>query len=393
MSRPAPGQSSEEMKVCSALFTQQLICILCVGMLCCSSENGVLRRCAQGTSQSSELVCRCCGTQFRTQKDARQKTALAGPIHLRCIRDEKKQGAETGQKRAHSPSAEQQTLVRRRLEHSSLLDLKPHQFETFQSHGFLRLKGFALSRDIAWKIVAYRPRGGGEDIAGKVKQHAASTQPLAEALKEWNTLLHNITTALGIDSAALHMVDPKVLVAKVGHGLQSVHWDGARDESSRDKFSGILICSSGHNGTALPTFPADEHLSFSNDPTKMQDVAHLLDSEHYASEPVHAGDIIFFRQSTPHFGVKNESSKDDRVVLFSMLSKSQEPDQDANQTFPWGFIGQAYGWDSQRFAEALVEGREFSPLSRMEPAERAAARTCLQRRGLLHQYNGTAATP
>lgn len=267
----------------------------------------------------------------------------------------------------------------------------------FRTHGLLRLKGFDLSRAIAWKIIARRPRSGGEIIAGKVTQHDVASDPLlAAALKEWDDLLHAIAAALGVvfsESAPLYMVDPKILVAKSGHGLQSVHWDGARNAESAGKFSGILFCSNGHYGTAMPNFPEDERLSFSNIPEEMNAVVHLLGSEHDAAEPVQPGDIIFFRQSTPHFGVKNESTKDDRVVLFSILSPSSAENQDEEQTFPWGFIGHASGWESLAFAQSLVEGREFSPLSRMEPADRAAARACLERHGLWKQYSVTAAKP
>jgi hypothetical protein len=327
---------------------------------------------------------------------ARQKTSAAGPIHDYCIHREKKE-RETGQKRAHSPSAEQQTLVRRRIVQSSLLDLTSPQVEMFQTHGFLRIKGSVDSRAIAWKIIARRPRSGGEIIAGKVKQHDIASDPLlAEALKEWDRLLQAIAAALGIasgDSAPLYMVDPKVLVAKPGHGLQSVHWDGARDAASAGKFSAILFCSNGHHGTAMPNFPEDERLSFSNIPEEMNAVVHLLGSEHYAAEPVQPGDIVFFRQSTPHFGVKNDSTKDDRVVLFSMLSPSSAENQDEEQTFPWGFIGHASGWESQAFAQSLVEGREFGPLARMVHVHRKVARDCLERHGLLQQYDVTGAKP
>jgi hypothetical protein len=85
--------------------------------------------------------------------------------------------------------------------------------------------------------------------------------------------------------------------------------------------------------------------------------------------------------------VKNESTKDDRVVLFSMLSPSAAENQDDQQTFPWGFIGNASGWDSLAFALSLVEAREFSPLARMIPAHRKAARACLKHHGLLQQYD------
>jgi hypothetical protein len=372
----------------------QLTVLLFVGVPCCFPESGVA--CAHlpaaPQQRSAHLVCRCCGTKFSSAKDARQKTAVAGPIHDYCIHREKK-GKETGQKRVHSPSVEQQIVARRRIEQSSLLDLTPQQVRMFQSHGFLRLKGTEKTRVIAWKIIARRPRSGGEIIAGKVKQHDVASDPsLAEALEEWASVLHIIAKELGVgssESASLHMVDPKILVAKPGSGLQSVHWDGARDAQSAGKFSGLLFCSNGHHGTAMPRFPADDHLSFSNIPEEMNAVIHLLGPEHYMSEPAQPGDIIFFRQSTPHFGVKNESTKDNRVVLFSILSPSPAENQDEEQTFPWGFIGHASGWDSLAFAQSLIDGREFSPLARMVPEHSKAARTCLQRHGLLQQYNVT----
>jgi hypothetical protein len=392
MSRPADGQSREGKRPFSLFLTHQLTCILFVGVPCCFPESGISCGGVPDTQPPSRvhLLCRHCKKTIHVEKKAREKNSAAGPIHLNCMYDERKAG-ETGQKRAHSPSAEQQIVARRRMEQSSLLDLTPEQLKMFQSNGFLRLKGTEKSRAIAWKIIARRPRSGGEIIAGKVKQQdVASDSALAEALEEWNVLLLSIVKELGIESSEsppLYMVDPKILVAKPGSGLQSVHWDGARDAESAGKFSGLLFCSNGHLGTAMPTFPADDRLSFSNIPEEMNAVVHLLGREHYLSEPAQPGDIIFFRQSTSHFGVKNESTKDDRVVLFSMLSPSSAENQDEQQTFPWGFIGHASGWDSLAFALSLVDGRESSPLARMIPAHRKAARACLKHHGLLQQYD------
>ena len=137
----------------------------------------------------------------------------------------------------------------------------------------------------------------------------------------------------------------------------------------------------------MPGFAADDRFSFSNSREELWKVTHLLDPEHYVSEPVQPGDILFFRQSTPHFGVKNDSTKDDRVVLFSVLSPSPAEGQDEEQTFPWGLIGQAFGWDSLPFAKSLVENRDFDPLSRMTPQDRKAARACLERHGLWQLFH------
>jgi hypothetical protein len=138
---------------------------------------------------------------------------------------------------------------------------------------------------------------------------------------------------------------------------------------------------------ALPTFVPDERFSFSDKRDDLRQVAHLLDPALYASQPVQPGDIIIFRQSTPHFGVRNESAKDDRVVFFCMVSPTDEEGQDAQQTFPWGFMGQAFGWNSYPFAKCLVEHKEFDPLGRMEPADRRAASQCLKSHGLRSQYD------
>lgn len=142
--------------------------------------------------------------------------------------------------------------------------------------------------------------------------------------------------------------------------------------------------------TACPLFPTNEALSFSADPAEMRSVAHLLEESNYKSVPVYPGDIIFFRQSTPHFGVANTMQQGNRVMLFSVLSPTAEQGQDAFQVFPWLYHGKAFGYDSFEFAKALVEGRAHDPVIRIGRDEGAAraeeARKCLRAWDLLEQY-------
>src|SRR5690606_17259122 len=133
----------------------------------------------------------------------------------------------------------------------------------------------------------------------------------------------------------------------------------------------------GSSSTALPTFPANDALSFSSSPSEMQSVAHLLKPQLYESRPVFPGQLILFRQSTPHYGVRSSGENGQRLVLFSVLSPSSKPAQDALQVYPWPYIGAAFGWNSREFARALVENKAHKPLDRcavpshLEHAERS----------------------
>jgi hypothetical protein len=139
----------------------------------------------------------------------------------------------------------------------------------------------------------------------------------------------------------------------------------------------------------------------------MQSVAHLLEEEHFESPPANAGDLIFFRQSTPHKGVKNTLAQDARVIFFCILSRFPEPRQDQFQVFPWLFSGVAFGFESFEFAASLVTSKKHEPIWRMvnldEPrpeeltkagsmkawkrAEEKRLRTLLARHDLLSEYD------
>jgi hypothetical protein len=189
----------------------------------------------------------------------------------------------------------------------------------------------------------------------------------------------------------MFVVDSKLLLAPPGKGQQAVHWDTARHPASSSQYSCILYCSNGCFSTALPRFPANDALNFSMDPAAMRPVAHLLNVENYESLPVSAGELVFFRASTPHFGVRNTMPQGNRVVLFSMLSADSKPGQDELQVFPWLYIGYAFGFDSCEFAQALVDGKEHKPLVCIKgdetPEAYEATVACLKKWGLFEMYH------
>jgi hypothetical protein len=232
------------------------------------------------------------------------------------------------------------------------------------------------------------------EIAGKVRQtDLSAAADFAPIRAQWQALVREAAASVGVATDQLHVVDQKLLVAPPNPkgGLdQPVHWDCARDAAAATKFSCLLFCSTGSFSTALPRFGANSALSFSHDPAVMRSVAHLLRPQEYDSVPAFPGDIIFFRQSTPHYGVKNSCPKGERVLLFSMLSPSPASGQDERQVFPWLFIGAAFGWESKEFAQALVGHKAHGPVERIandagRKARNSAIR-CLRRWDLFDSY-------
>jgi hypothetical protein len=215
---------------------------------------------------------------------------------------------------------------------------------------------------------------------------------LARRIQEdWTELVKQTASSVGVDAAEMFVVDSKLLLSPPGKGQQAVHWDTARTPASASLYSCILYCSNGCSSTALPRFPINDAFNFSTDPAAMRPVAHLLKATNYESLPVSAGDLVFFRSSTPHFGVRNTMPQGNRVVLFSMLSANSQTGQDALQVFPWLYMGSAFGFESIEFAQELVESREHKPLVYIKGDESAAAYeatvACLKKWNLFEKYN------
>lgn len=266
---------------------------------------------------------------------------------------------------------------------SSALSLREH----FCVFGHARVPPSARSASLAWQIMQLSHRARGEEIAGQVKQ-LQLTDP--QLLAEWSAVARETAAAVGVDSPEF-LVDAKLLLAAPKRGLQSVHWDTARSREAHTQLACILACSSGASSTALPTFPTNDDLSFSSNPSAMRRVAHLLQPEHYASSPAQPGEVIVFRLSTPHFGVANSMPQGNRVVLFGLLSSTSQPGQDALQVFPWLYTRFAFGASSREFARSLVEGRAHSPLKRLLGDEGATSRkkaeACLRAWNLFDAYH------
>ena len=272
-------------------------------------------------------------------------------------------------------------------ESADVAALKQH----FATYGWVRIPATLETCQFAWRMEAdSRRRRRAQTISGDVQQFEPHSFREAEVRHEWEALVKRYAQLVGVDTSSLHVVDSKLLVAKPKTGKQAVHFDSERKRSAHDLISCILISSYGCYGTALPIFPTNELLSFSQDQAEMQSVSRLLGEEWYSSQPALPGDIILFRHSTPHFGVQNVKHEGNRVVLFAMLSPFAHPGQDKFQEFPWLYHRRAWGPESEQFAFALLHDKATQPVQRLaddeslEAAQEALA--CLDRYELLAHY-------
>lgn len=173
------------------------------------------------------------------------------------------------------------------------------------------------------------------EIQGQVTQHDLTQldefEQNTEFYREWEKLVRQTVSSLGLSHTDLHLVSPKLLMAQTDQGQQTVHWDDIMGYLSPEaKLSVILYCSSGSSSTAMPRFPSNQFPSDDTDTAALRAASHLLDVEWYHSVPVFAGDMMVFKQSTPHFGVYN-LSQSTRIVLFSMMSPEKGAEQDEYQ--------------------------------------------------------------
>jgi hypothetical protein len=86
---------------------------------------------------------------------------------------------------------------------------------------------------------------------------------------------------------------------------------------------------------------------------------------------VKAGDVLLFKQQTPHYGSRNPSTEVSRIVLFDILSAGDVVDAlDAYQVFAWMVIDEATGFScSPEFRAALERAHVVMPY----PLHRLAA--------------------
>lgn len=387
---------------------------LCVCILCVVSMSSSLIDISSATAgeraikdASGHWLCVLCPRPTRIYNERRNSRVWGvGRAHHKCIKQHERRGikrpasvdsADVPRERpphplstpasASSSTATASTAVDSHSTAAAAASLS--HMHRFREHGHTIVSSTDQSRDIAWKVLQLSHRSSSvEVIAGEVKQLDLRTLKNTDTLEdEWNALVKRTAAACGVQGDSMFVVDTKILTASPGRGDQPIHFDCARGVAAREQYSCILICSNGCFSTALPRFAENEDLSFSSDRRSMQKVAHLLDESHYDSIPVSAGDIVFFRQSTPHRGVQNTMPQGNRVVLFGMLSPSSEFGQDAQQVFPWLYVGHAFGWESLEFAAALVAGRDHKPIERFKQDYGTDARDSALR--CLHQWNLT----
>jgi hypothetical protein len=208
------------------------------------------------------------------------------------------------------------------LDAEPLVILVDHPRLMFELFGFALLRATSASAGLAWRLMQLRPMAPIE-IAGRVNQQDltqhAEFQRDGQLFHQWEEILHASAKCLGVATAPLHVVAPKQLVAEMDKGQQAIHWDSYEGHlTANEKLSCIMYCSSGSHSTAMPRFQP-QHLRPGRNPAAMRAAAYLLDPEWYHSVPVMPGDIMIFRQSIPHFGVRNRALSS-RVALFSMLS-------------------------------------------------------------------------
>ena len=363
-----------------------LTCFVVLLLMCVESIDLAISGDHTQKQSDGHWFCLVCTHRIRPKQRSRPYGGNAGRAHISCIQVLSRSYQKvTGLKRSplSGPSDSISPPVTRLRTRSP-----------FEEYGYIRVKGNDTSRQLAWEAVQISRRASRHSsvIAGNVRQFDLSLMDdLRDFLTRWSNLLKEVAESVGINTTNMFVVDPKLLVAPPKHGQQAVHWDGPRHHTSAVKFTGILYCSNGSMSTALPRFPANDTLSFSDIPSEMASVSHLLDSSQYDSQPVHPGDLVFFQHSIPHFGVRNICEQGDRVVLFGILSSSDASMQDAVQVFPWLYIGAAFGWDSIEFAKALVEYKAYSPVQRIQrdegDSEKEVCLGCLRRWKLFTSYH------
>jgi len=396
--------------------------------LCHVGDIIVAARCTHGSisgqvDEHGHRLCRLCRERITRSRPGRTYQACGCIVHAACrLSEYKKRRNESTSSSSSSPSLDPSPRfikIRAVLHNSRPIPVPPitnqdhldlgdlmkkregdiARKNRFLKYGYVRADATDASRELAWKMMSI-DRGaplsmGVDDISGNVRQYDLTTtsrvNKFRESIEEWNRIVKQLAESVDIDTKSLYVVDPKLLVAQPKEGLQPIHFDCARTSLSHNTFSAILYCSNGCLSTALPKFPANDLLSYSHIPSEMQSVAHLLERDQYESLPVQVGDMVLFRQSTPHFGVQNDCARDNRVVLFSILSPSPLENQDASQVFSWLYVGEAFSWKSIEFAQSLVENKQYQPISRIrDDVDKESSLACeklLSLFDLLSKYN------
>lgn len=260
-------------------------------------------------------------------------------------------------------------------------------------YGYALLPSTQKRRDLAWRLqheIDIQPLADTDDqitISGGVVQSnigpmEAFRQQLEVELQR--TIRTDLQALLGFDSQRFHFVVAKLLVAPPGAGEQVIHFDSTDGPGTENKLSILVYCSSAHS-TAMPRFPPSV-LQQAVTTEEMQSVSHFMHERWFHRVAVHAGDLMVFWQSTPHFGSRN-AALSQRVVFFTMLSLLKDPSQDQYQMFHWIWMGEAYGWHSKEYALSLIRYRKHEPLLRFSGESEEDAVKLLKKFNVWGLYN------
>lgn len=297
-----------------------------------------------------------------------------------------------------------------RLPHSKLAEplnsehYRAHPDEMMKAYGYAMLDPTTASTTMAKKIAELelddlmRPDHPHRFsvISGNVRQVnlTSAAQYFTRAdQNDWETIMAEAFRRCGLEQEAsgLHLVATKALDAKPGDGEQPVHFDSADAWAASDRFSVILVCSTGTHTTAMPRFCAPTEFPWkSADDVPQRDlqrVCHLLDAEWYHRVRAKIGTIIIFRESVPHHGTRNPKKTGNRRVLFSMWSSKKGSSQDDYQEYPWMTVAKAYGADSIETAHSLVAHAQHRPIERMDGPTHKAYTDCLRHHRLVKEFN------
>jgi hypothetical protein len=268
--------------------------------------------------------------------------------------------------------------------------------EIWRVHGYVFLRSTDLSRAFVARAARLPttslPGNAQVQISGMVEQFDQDRRGAdfdAEFGADWDHFVRRLASEVtGEETMGRYYVKAhKILQVKPGSGEQAVHLD-LDDEHLGAVCSVVLYCSSGVSSTAFPATFAARDFATNDDAASMRATvdAGWLDKSAYHSVRVEAGDVAIFRQTTPHYGTRNDTNAP-RTVLFSILTPFNGPEQDEFQVFRWMYIKRAYGTQSRQFAQALHDDWEHRPLEQYDTrtkngrAALIAARKSLQRWG------------
>jgi hypothetical protein len=141
----------------------------------------------------------------------------------------------------------------------------------------------------------------------------------------------------------LHLVELKLLRASLGMGEQDIHFDVAHYPDADQRISVIFYCVDTLS-TAIPISdtatmrPVFIDRNTATPQQKQASAESLCSRNNFLSVPVTAGQMLSFRTTVAHYGVKNTHDSD-RVVLFALFSPLHGSGQDAWQRYPLGKSG------------------------------------------------------